>query len=175
MGLSIDNLSISGESSNGSFNGSVATNVESVVTPASFAVVSDRNNKLYIKSPRVVVDGKLVSLSDVSVSKGGTYYCNVSDSGSVSVSGSSNGKYSVPVCTIGDDGSVTQYHTGLLSVGGGGGGGIRFIGTDKSTNWSGDDNPSAVYKFQSGSDSRVVVKVSGSNTNATIAIDVYYK
>lgn len=175
-GLNIDAVATAGTSGTATVNGQVAPSTGPTAVLSSFSVYSDASNQLFLKSPQVLVDGKLKTLNDVSVSAGYTHYCNVTDQGAVSISASPSGKYSVPVCKIGTDGTVLQYHAGTLSVGGGGGGGgIKFVGTDGSSNWSGDVTSSATYTFATGGDSNVVVKVSGTNTNATIAIDVYYK
>ena len=53
--------------------------------------------------------------------------------------------------------------------------GIKVIGTDDSTNWSGDDTPAQTITFASASDSNVKVTVTGDNTSATVTIGVYYK
>ena len=55
------------------------------------------------------------------------------------------------------------------------GGVVKIIGTDDSTNWSGDDTPAQTITFASASDSNVKVTVTGDNTSATVTIGVYYK
>lgn len=53
--------------------------------------------------------------------------------------------------------------------------GVKIVGTDKSTNWSGDEDPAQTITFASASDSNVKVTVSGTKNDATVTIGVYYK
>lgn len=54
--------------------------------------------------------------------------------------------------------------------------GLKFVGTDDSTNWTSEDGtPMQTISFKSAKDSNVQVKVSGSKKNPIITIGVYYK
>lgn len=54
--------------------------------------------------------------------------------------------------------------------------GLKFVGTDESTNWGSEDGtPMQTITFASAKDSNVQVKVGGTKKNPTITIGVYYK
>ena len=54
--------------------------------------------------------------------------------------------------------------------------GLKFVGSDGSTNWGSDDGtPIQTISFASADDSNVQIKIGGSKKNPTITIGVYYK
>lgn len=60
------------------------------------------------------------------------------------------------------------------------GGGVKVVGTDKSTNWPADDaddyeTPAQTITFASADDSNVKVTVEGDKKYAKVTIGVYYK